>query len=639
MDMEEAALRKKFVHGKKELEEERKAESSGDEDYNSEDILLKVGNGRRGSDDKLNQYSPNRKDFTYTKQGSLMPKMEMPSSEFNSNVSSSSQKGQDDYLLKSTKAEMGEVIEENQRLRMHLDRIMKDYRALQMQFQDMVHQEPNISNSTISTTHQETHDEEPELVSLSLGMSSSKNHGKEKVDDHDDDDGDKEGLALGLDCRFKLPKNQENEQRSPTNPSPEASSGEVKEEAAGETWPPQKSLKNVRNDEDEVSQQNPAKRARVSVRVRCDTPTMNDGCQWRKYGQKIAKGNPCPRAYYRCTVAPNCPVRKQVQRFAEDMSILITTYEGTHNHPLPISATAMASTTSAAASMLLSGSTTSGSGPPPSAATTFPSTNLNGLNFYLSDNSKSKPFYLPNSSFSSSPPYPTITLDLTTNPNIINSSHLSKLGNFPPRYNSTTQNLNFSSLESNALPLSWNNGSFLNYGTPQTQQPYNRNQNIIGSLNFGKQTQETLYQSYLQKNNNTNNMLNSSAQQSLPAETIAAATKAITSDPSFQSALAAALTSIIGAGTSSATGALGNQNATDKNSQNLKMSESFPVLSSFSSSTSNVNKCAPSFLNSSKPQSSPNSQPGNLMFLPPSLPFSTSSNKSTSPGDNRDHIS
>ncbi|XP_027121704.1 WRKY transcription factor 72A-like isoform X2 [Coffea arabica] len=607
----------------KKEDQEKKAESIGDEDCCTEEVLHKVGNGRRAQDDKINQSSPNRKDFTSSIQGSFMPNMEMSSSEFNSNVSSSALAGRAD-LLKSTKAEMGEVMEENQKLRMHLDRVMKEYRALQMQFHDMVQQEPNKSSSTIST-HRETG--EPELVSLSLGMSSSdgkkddyfsrKTHGKEKVDNDADD---KEVLALGLDCKFELPKYQENEP-SPT-PSLEASSGEVKEEEGGKTWPPKNSLKNVRNEEDEVSQQTSVKRARVSVRVRCDTPTMNDGCQWRKYGQKTAKGNPCPRAYYRCTVAPNCPVRKQVQRYAEDMSILTTTYEGTHNHPLPISATAMASTTSAAASMLISGSTTSTSGLSPSVASILSSASFNGLNFYLSDNTKPTPIYLPNSSLSSSSSCPTITLDLTTSSNA--SSHPSKLGSFPPRSYSTIQNLNFSSLESNALPLSWSNG-VLGYGTQA--QPYNKNQNI-GSLNFGRQLQEAHYQSYLQKNNSISN---SSTQQSLPAETLAAATKAITSDPSFQSALAAALTSIIGPGTSSTARVVGSQTAADESGHNLKLiDQSFPILSSFPPSTSTVNKCASTFLSSSNPPSSANSQPGSLMFLSPSLSFPTPNNNSTS---------
>lgn len=289
------------------------------------------------------------------------------------------------------------------------------------------------------------------------------------------------------------------------------------------------------------------------------------------------------------------------------MSILITTYEGIHNHPLPLSATAMASTTSAAASMLLSGSRTS-----PNITTT--AADLHGINFSLSDSSQPNQYYLSHPSLSSSPSHPTITLDLTSNPSSSSPPFVKFTSNSnynPHRYPPSTS-LSFTSSQSNTT--SWTNGFFT-----YNNQPYNNNRNtnanvnVLGNINLGKQQpMENIYSSFMQRNNN-----------SIPPlpDTIAAATKVITADPNFQSALAAALSSVIGSGSIQ-----GNQGTVENLIQKIKWGELLPP------SSSKVNGCASSFLN----KSPANSQAGSLMFLQPPLPLSSPKSASGSPGDHRD---
>ncbi|CAH9108006.1 unnamed protein product [Cuscuta europaea] len=79
----------------------------------------------------------------------------------------------------------------------------------------------------------------------------------------------------------------------------------------------------------------PIREPRVVVQTVSEVDVLDDGYRWRKYGQKVVRGNPNPRSYYKCTNA-ECTVRKHVERASHDPKAVITTYEGKHNHDLPI---------------------------------------------------------------------------------------------------------------------------------------------------------------------------------------------------------------------------------------------------------------------------------------------------------------
>jgi WRKY transcription factor 33 len=104
---------------------------------------------------------------------------------------------------------------------------------------------------------------------------------------------------------------------------------ELEEEPHAKRW-----KEEGENEGSSGSGRQPVKEPRVVVQTLSEIDILDDGYRWRKYGQKVVKGNSNPRSYYKCTTV-GCPVRKHVERSSQDPRAVITTYEGKHNHEVP----------------------------------------------------------------------------------------------------------------------------------------------------------------------------------------------------------------------------------------------------------------------------------------------------------------
>ncbi|KHN40537.1 Putative WRKY transcription factor 12 [Glycine soja] len=124
-------------------------------------------------------------------------------------------------------------------------------------------------------------------------------------------------------------KTWNNDQVGTLDPKPvedENCTGNGSDQGNNNTW-----WRSAATEKNKVKIRRKLREPRFCFQTRSDVDVLDDGYKWRKYGQKVVKNSLHPRSYYRCT-HNNCRVKKRVERLSEDCRMVITTYEGRHNH-------------------------------------------------------------------------------------------------------------------------------------------------------------------------------------------------------------------------------------------------------------------------------------------------------------------